>query len=170
MPFSLGLTFKWFSSIKCWFIGFYGLSVGGVITMKGKYVDAFMRMAVEFAKTSEAERLKVCCLIVKNDQVISIGINGTIKGWHTNKCEDESGATAWYVKHAEIQALNKLRKSSESSSGATMFVTHSPCMGCVLDILDAEISKVYYLNQYRDSSGIDFLRSHGVEVEQVTLT
>lgn len=139
------------------------------MTMKEKYKVAFMEMAVAFSKTSEAERLKVCSLIVKNDQVISIGINGTIKGWETNICEDAEGKTQWFVKHAEIQALNKLRKSSESSVGATMFVTHSPCMGCVLDILDSGIKEVYYLHQYRDSSGIDFLRSHGVAVEQVLL-
>ena len=58
--------------------------------MKLKYKQAFMRMALEFAKTSEAKRLKVCCLIVKNDQIISIGINGTIAGWDTNQCEDEN--------------------------------------------------------------------------------
>lgn len=128
-----------------------------------------MGMASVFAETSEAERLKVCCLIVKSNQVISIGINGTIAGWHTNCCEDSQGNTEWFVKHAEAQALNKLRKSHETSVGATMFVTHSPCMSCVLDILDAEIKEVYYLHEYRDTKGVEFLRSKGLHVEQLYL-
>lgn len=137
--------------------------------MKMKYKLAYIEMAKVFAQTSEAERLKVCCLIVKNNQIISIGINGTISGWDTNKCEDERGNTEWFVKHAEAQALNKLRKSHETSVGASMFVTHSPCFSCVLDILDAEIKEVYYLEEYRDTRGIDFLRSRGVHVEKLFL-
>lgn len=135
--------------------------------MKEKYKKAFMKMALVFAETSEAQRLKVCCLIVKNHQIISIGINGTIAGWETNACEDEDGKTSWFVKHAEIQALNKLRKSPETSLGATMFVTHSPCMGCVLDILDSGISVVYYHTDYRDTTAVKFLRERGVMVEKL---
>lgn len=146
---------------------YYFITVCGVGDLKLKYKQAFMRMALEFAKTSEAKRLKVCCLIVKNDQIISIGINGTIAGWDTNQCEDSQGATEWFVKHAEIQALNKLRKSSESSVGAFMFVTHSPCNHCMLDILDSGISEVYYHEDYRDSTAVDFLRAKGVKVEKL---
>lgn len=135
--------------------------------MKEKYKKAFMRMALEFAKTSEAERLKVCALIVKNGQVISIGINGTIAGWDTNCCETPEGDTAWFVRHAEIAALNKLRKSHESSEGAVMFVTANPCTKCMLDILDAGIKEVYYHEQYRDTTSIEFLRGKGLVVEQL---
>lgn len=137
--------------------------------MKEKYKVAFMKMAKVFAETSEAERLKVCCLLVKNGQIISIGINGTISGWHTNSCEGEDGKTEWFVKHAEIQALNKLRKSHETSVGATMFITHSPCTHCMLDILDSGVSEVYYAEEYRDTSAIDFLKGHGLIVEKILI-
>ena len=55
--------------------------------MKQKYLEAYMDMAVRFAQTSEATRLKVCAMIIKNHSIISIGINGTPTGWHTNVCQ-----------------------------------------------------------------------------------
>ena len=135
--------------------------------MKDKYKQAFMEMATVFAKTSEANRLKVAALIVKDEKVISLGINGTIKGWYTNFCENEKGETEWFVRHAEQAALNKLRTSHESSVGAEMFVTHSPCLRCCLDIIDSGITNLYYKEDYRDISGIELLRKHGIVVEQL---
>ena len=135
--------------------------------MKEKYKQAFMEMATVFAKTSEANRLKVGALIVKDEKVISLGINGTIKGWYTNTCEDEKGETEWFVRHAEHAALNKLRTSHESSVGAEMFVTHSPCLKCCLEIIDAGITKVYYKDEYKDRTGISLLKEYGVDVEKL---
>ena len=136
--------------------------------MKDKYKHAFMEMATVFAQTSEANRLKVAALIVKDEKVISMGINGTIKGWYTNSCEDSNGETQWYVRHAEQAALNKLRTSHESSVGAEMFITHSPCLKCCLEIIDSGITKVYYKEEYRDNSGINLLKGRGIIVEQLT--
>lgn len=135
--------------------------------MKSKYKLAIMDMAERFGQTSESTRLKVGCLIVKNDSVISMGVNGSPKGFHTNVCEDEEGNTAWYVRHAEQAALDKLVRSTESAEGATMFVSHSCCKHCALRIVDAGINKVYYRYQYRDNSGVQYLKQNGVEVEQV---
>lgn len=133
--------------------------------MKEKYKVAYMKMAKNFAETSEANRLKVAALIVKDEKIISLGINGTIANWHTNSCEDSDGKTSWYVKHAEQAALNKLRKSHESSVDAEMFITHSPCLNCCLDIIDSGIKKVYFNKLYRDSRGVQLLKDYGVEVE-----
>ena len=133
--------------------------------MKEKYKVAYMKMAKSFAETSEATRLKVAALIVKDEKIISLGINGTISNWNTNSCEDSDGKTSWHVKHAEQAALNKLRKSHESSIGAEMFITHSPCLNCCLDIIDSGIKKVYFNKLYRDSRGVQLLKDYGVEVE-----
>lgn len=132
-----------------------------------KYDIAYLKMAEAFSETSVAERLKVGCVIVRDGQPISLGINGTPTGWYTNECEDENGETCWFTKHAEAQALNKLRKSTESSIGADLFVTHSPCKMCCLDIIDAGIKRVVYKNDYRDLSGIEILKQHGIIVEKV---
>ena len=133
-----------------------------------KYDIAYLEMAEAFSKTSVAERLKVGCVIVRDGQPISLGINGTPTGWFTNECEDQDGNTAWYTKHAEVQALNKLRKSTESSVGADMYITHSPCKMCCLDIIDAGIKRIVFKESYRDTSGIEILKQHGIIVEQLT--
>lgn len=133
-----------------------------------KYDIAYLEMAEAFSKTSVAERLKVGCVIVRDGQPISLGINGTPSGWYTNNCEDENGETSWFTKHAEVQALNKLRKSTESSVGADMYITHSPCKMCCLDIIDAGIKRVIFKKSYRDTSGIEILKQHGIIVEQLT--
>jgi dCMP deaminase len=135
---------------------------------QNKYDIAYLEMAEAFSKTSVAERLKVGCVIVRDGQPISLGINGTPSGWYTNNCEDENGETSWFTKHAEVQALNKLRKSTESSVGADMYITHSPCKMCCLDIIDAGIKRIVFKESYRDTSGIEILKQHGIIVEQIT--
>ena len=135
--------------------------------MKDKYLLAYVDMAERFAQTSEAQRLKVAALIIKNNSVISLGINGSYPGWPTNICEDKQGQTAWYVRHAESSALDKLVRSSESSEGSIMVITHAPCKMCGLRIKDAGVSAVYYRNTYRDLSGVEYLKQNGVLVKQI---
>ena len=138
--------------------------------MKEKYLKAFMQMTEVFAETSEAKRLKVAACLIKNGNPISFGVNGTIPGWETNVCEDENGNTkADVVLHAEIQALNKLRKVNESSIGATLLVTHACCLRCAHEVVDSGITKVYYRHSYRDSSGIEYLMKNGVVVEKISI-
>ena len=127
-----------------------------------------MKMTEVFAETSEATRLKVGACLLKNGNPIAFGVNGTIPGWSTNVCEDENGDTkADVVLHAEIQALNKLRKINESSVGATLLVTHACCARCAHEIVDSGISVVYYHHEYRSVDGIEYLRKKGVEVHKI---
>lgn len=126
-----------------------------------------MDMCIRFAQTSEAKRLKVGSLIYKNGSVISMGINGTPEGWHTNSCEDESGKTLDVVLHAEMQALNKLRKSHESSEGSSIFISHSPCKLCCVQIAEAGIKEVFYREDFRESEGLDYLKNKGIGVYKI---
>lgn len=133
--------------------------------MKEKYLLAYLDMTERFSETSEAKRLKVGACLIKEGNPVAFGVNGTIPGWHTNTCEDEDGKTTPnVVLHAEINALNKCRKTSTSTIGADLIVTHSPCLPCSLEIIDAGIRKVYYKHDYRDDSGIKKLREHGIPV------
>lgn len=134
--------------------------------MKTKYVSALMDMCVRFGQTSEANRLKVGCLIEKNGSVIALGVNGQPPGWFFEECEDEQGNTRPTVRHAEDAALQKLYLSTETSEGATMFVSHAPCLSCSIKIVAAKIDKVYYKNDYRSVEGLDFLKARGVKVEK----
>lgn len=135
--------------------------------MKEKYLLAFMEMTEVFAKTSEANRLKVGACLVKNGNPIAFGVNGTIPGWNTNVCEDGEGKTSEYVLHAEIQCLNKLRKINENANGAILLVTHGCCLKCSHEIVDCGIETVYYRNEFRSEEGLEYLRSKSVKVIKI---
>ncbi|MCX8677746.1 MULTISPECIES: deoxycytidylate deaminase [Apibacter] len=134
--------------------------------MKTKYDIAYLRMAQEWGKLSYCERKKVGALIVKNRMIISDGYNGTPTGFE-NICEDETGTTKWYVLHAEANAILKVAASTQSCIGATLYVTLSPCRECSKLIHQAGIKRLVYINEYSDTSGIDFLREAGIEIEQI---
>lgn len=136
-------------------------------SQKEKYKQAFMRMTEVFASTSEAKRLKVGCVIVKNDTIIALGVNGQPPGWPTEVCEDDNNQTLPTVRHAEDAALQKLWKSTETSDGAEMYVSHAPCLNCSIKIVTAGINKVYYRQQYRDESGLSYLKSKNIEIQQL---
>lgn len=134
--------------------------------MKGKYIYAMMECADAWGRTSAAERLQVGAIIARGDTIIAQGVNGTYKGL-PNACEGPDGATLSWVRHAEAAALDKLVRSTESASGAWMFVTHSPCLPCAYRIVDAGIEAVYYRNDYRELDGIRHLLENGVRVVKV---
>lgn len=131
-----------------------------------RYDVAYLKMAIEWAQLSHCRRKKVGALIVKNGMIISDGYNGTPSGF-PNDCEDENGDTFWYVLHAEANAILKVAKSTNSSRDATLYITLSPCRECSKLILQAGITRVVFLNGYKDTSGIDFLREAGIEVTQI---
>ncbi len=123
----------------------------------------YARMARIWAENSYCERRKVGALVVKDQMIISDGYNGTPTGFE-NICEDENNASKPYVLHAEANAITKLARSNNSSDGATMYCTASPCIECAKLIIQAGIKRVIYSEQYRLTDGIDLLRRAGVEV------
>lgn len=149
--------------------------------MKDKLVTAYIKTAEIFAELSHARRLHVGAIVVKDDRIISIGYNGMPAGWD-NDCEyeveefqTEYGVGSKLVKtgelktrpevlHAETNAIAKLAKSTESGEGASMFITHAPCLDCAKLIFQSGITRVWYKTEYRDESGVQFLSKSGVEV------
>ena len=123
-------------------------------------------MATIWAENSYCKRRKVGALIVKDKMIISDGYNGTPSGFE-NVCEDENGVTKPYVLHAEANAITKVAKSGNSSEGATLYVTASPCIECSKLIIQSGIKRVVYRDEYRLTDGVDLLRRAGVEVEKV---
>jgi len=143
--------------------------------VKQKFRDAYMKTAEVFAELSSARRLHVGAIIVKDDRIISIGYNGMPSGWDNN-CEDElkwpNGdikflTTKSEVLHAETNAIAKLAKSTESGNGATLFVTHAPCLDCAKLVYQSGINSVFYRNSYRTDDGLQFLEKAGVQVEKI---
>lgn len=132
-----------------------------------KYDRAYLRIAREWGKLSHCERKKVGALIVKDRMIISDGYNGTPTGFE-NPCEDDEGYTKWYVLHAEANAILKVAASTQSCEGATLYITMSPCKECSKLIHQAGIKRLVYFINYKDNSGLDFLRKAGIEIEQIT--
>ena len=131
-----------------------------------KHDIAYLKMALEWAKLSYCKRRQVGALIVKNRMIISDGYNGTPTGFE-NICEDDENYTKWYVLHAEANAIMKVAASTQSSQGATLYVTLSPCRECSKLIFQSGIKRVVYHNEYKDSSGIKFLKKAGIEVTHI---
>ena len=129
-----------------------------------KYDKAYLKMALEWGKLSHCKRKQVGALIVKDRMIISDGFNGTPSGFD-NCCEDEEGVTKWEVLHAEANAILKVASSTQSAKNATLYITLSPCTQCSKLIHQAGIKRVVYAKDYRDTSGIDFLRKAGVEIK-----
>lgn len=132
-----------------------------------RYDKAYLRIAQEWGQLSYCNRKKVGAIIVKDRMIISDGYNGTPSGFE-NCCEDESGLTKWYVLHAEANAILKVAKSTQSCENATLYITMSPCKECSKLIHQSGVTRVVYINGYKDTSGIDFLKKAGVEVKQMT--
>ena len=142
--------------------------------LKDKFQKAHMRAAEVYAELSSARRLHVGCVIVKNDTIIGIGYNGMPSGWDNN-CENETYIDDFHIEmvtkpeviHAEANALAKVTKSTNSSEGAHLFVTHAPCLDCAKQIYQAGISHVYYRNNYKSEVGLDFLQKCQVHIKKV---
>ncbi|MCF6294960.1 MAG: dCMP deaminase family protein [Flavobacteriaceae bacterium] len=132
-----------------------------------KYDIAYLRMAQEWGKLSYCKRKQVGALIVKDRMIISDGYNGTPTGFENN-CEDEEGYTKWYVLHAEANAILKVASSTQSSKGATLYITLSPCKECSKLIHQAGIVRVVYSKTYREDSGLQFLTKAGIDVKLIS--
>lgn len=131
-----------------------------------RFDKAYLRMALEWSKLSHCERKKVGALIVSGRRIISDGFNGTPFGME-NCCEDENGETKWSVLHAEANAILKVASSTNSCEGATLYLTLSPCKECSKLVHQAGIKRLVFIDKYKTTEGVDFLKEVGVEVVQI---
>jgi len=161
--------------------------------LKNKFIKAHMKAAEVYSKLSSAQRLQVGCVIVKDNTIIGIGYNGMPSGWDNNceifklapdhlTCPDPAGegytwnnlkevweklVTRPEVLHAETNAIAKVARSTNSTEGADMFITHAPCLECAKLIHQSGIKNVWFGDFYRDKSGINFLQKCGIGVNHV---
>ena len=139
--------------------------------------QTYLKMAESWSALSKAKRKKVGCLIVKDGMIISDGYNGTPKGF-SNECEEIATprhtdyptalVTKPEVLHAESNAITKLAKSTQSSDGATLYTTISPCFQCAKLMIQSGIARVVYREKYKDDLGIGLLKRARIPVDQVT--
>ena len=128
-----------------------------------EYDKRYLEMAKIWAKNSYCKRRQVGALIVKGKMIISDGYNGTPSGFE-NICEDENKKTKPYVLHAEANAITKVAKSNNSSDGATLYVTTSPCMECSKLIIQSGIKRVVFNDKYRIEEGLRLLERAKIEI------
>ena len=128
-----------------------------------KYDKAYLNMAKEWSKLSHCKRKQVGALIVKNGMIISDGFNGCPTGFD-NICENNNEETHWYVLHGEANAILKCAKHGHSCDGATLYQTLSPCRECSKLILQSGIKRLVFLEEYKDISGLEFLKKSGLEL------
>ncbi len=141
--------------------------VGGSEVEKQLLLDRrYMRMAFIWSENSYCKRRQVGAILVKDKMIISDGYNGTPSGFE-NVCEDENNVTKPYVLHAEANAITKVARSNNSSEGATLYVTSSPCIECAKLIIQAGIKKVVYADSYRLSDGVELLKRADIELVSV---
>ena len=137
---------------------------------QNQYHEYFMRVAEETAKLSYAQRTKVGAIIVKDNRAIAQGHNGQPVNFD-NCCEDvlPDGTlkTKNTVVHAEANAIYFCAKNGIKTDGTVLYISMSPCVNCALAIIQAGIKKVYYRDEYRDRSGIDFLKQNNIICEQI---
>lgn len=123
----------------------------------------YLAMARIWAENSYCTRRQVGALLVKDKMIISDGYNGTPSGFE-NECEDANGITYPYVLHAEANAITKVARSNNSSDGATLYVTASPCIECAKLIIQAGIKRVVFSEKYRTEDGLNLLNRAKIEV------
>lgn len=142
--------------------------ISGETTSQKQFIldRRYLEMAAIWSRNSYCKRRKVGALLVKDKMIISDGYNGTPSGFE-NICEDENGATKPYVLHAEANAITKVAKSGNSSEGATLYVTSSPCLECAKLIIQSGIKRVVFTEEYRLDDGINLLKRANIEVIRV---
>jgi dCMP deaminase len=128
----------------------------------------YLRMAKIWAENSYCNRRKVGAIIVKDKMIISDGYNGTPSGFE-NKCEDENNLTFPFVLHAEANAITKVAKSNNSSHGATLYVTTSPCIECSKLIIQSGITRVVFCDKYHKETGLQLLEKTAIEIVHLPL-
>lgn len=137
------------------------------MTKQERYDSFYMSVAINAQSLSFCLRKKVGAVIVKDGNILSFGFNGTPSGMD-NSCE-ECDKTHWYTLHAEANAILKCAKEGKSTNEATLYVTCSPCKDCSKLIIQAGISRIVYIEEYRESEHIDFLLKRGITVHHLPL-
>lgn len=130
-----------------------------------KFLKFYMRVAEEASRMSYATRLKVGAVAVKDHRILSVGYNGTPPNFD-NQCEVD-GKTRPEVIHAEQNCIYKMARDGQPALGATLFVTHSPCMECAKAIATSGFQSVYYRHHYRSPEGVEFLSKLGIDIQQL---
>jgi dCMP deaminase len=121
------------------------------------WTEYFKQMTLITASRSPCERLKVGCVLVKDNRIISQGYNGFLPGApHESKVvNNHEQATV----HAEQNAITDCAKRGVSSDGCDAYITHYPCVNCMKILCASGIKNIYYINDYNNDSLVEYFKS-----------
>ena len=124
--------------------------------------DVWMDFAYSIARRSYDPRHQVGAVVVTGDntQVLAIGYNGNYSGGPNEVESDVPGESGMI--HAEINALLKMDYNTPKTK--KLYVTLSPCKMCAKSIINAGVDEVIYDTEYRDTSGLEILKSSHIKV------
>lgn len=132
--------------------------------------EYFMAQSHLLSLRSTCSRLSVGATIVKDKRIVSGGYNGSIKGDEhciDVGCKVVEGHCVRTI-HAEINAILQCSKFGVGTEGATIYVTHFPCLNCTKSIIQAGIKEICYANDYRNNEyARELLEKSGVVVRKV---
>ena len=128
--------------------------------------DYFSKIVSVTSERSPCERLKVGCLLVINNRIISQGYNGFLPGCPHNSIVRDNHEQA--TLHAEQNAIIDCAKRGVTCKGATAYITHYPCIICTRLLLASEIKEIKYLNDYKNDDLVDhFCKECNVPISQL---
>lgn len=104
------------------------------------------------------------CIILLSSGLVAPGINGHACGGPNEWEYTEDGNPE--VVHSELNALGKLLEQGVSAKDAVVYLTLSPCLDCAKLLVRAKVSRVLYLEEYRKTDGIEYLKKYNVQVEK----
>jgi len=119
--------------------------------------EYFKQLTLITASRSPCDRLKVGCVLVKDNRIISQGYNGFLPGApHESKVvNNHEQATV----HAEQNAITDCAKRGVSSDGCDAYITHYPCVNCMKILCASGIKKIFYINDYNNDPLVDYFTS-----------
>lgn len=129
-----------------------------------KYDNLYMDWAIRISKESKCPRKQVGCIILLDSGLIAPGLNGMASGGLNEWEYTENGNPE--VVHAELNALGKLLEQGVSAKDAIVYITLSPCLECAKLLVRAKAKRVVYLEEYRKTDGIDYLKKYDIQVEK----
>lgn len=132
--------------------------------------EYFMAVAILISSRSSCERLHVGCILVSSglqaNRIIAAGYNGFLAGLsHSSKMRDgHEQATV----HAEQNAISDAARRGVTVEGATIYVTHFPCINCAKILASAGIKSLKYHWDYNnDPLVIELFQEAGITVQQL---
>ncbi len=140
--------------------------------------EYFMQMAELTAKRSTCLRRQVGAIIVKDKHIIATGYNGAPKGLphcdelggcYREKLGIPSGERHELCRalHAEQNAIIQAATLGQSIEGATIYVTHQPCIICAKMIINAGITRIVVRSGYPDKMSEEMVKEANLKIEML---